>query len=99
MSTPFGDEYVIEEVPDFNDRVMKILPLREWDSASYSFIWKLQHDPTLDAHNSHSNHWVANLDSFPPLTVFYTVDADARVVWLLDVRRTRDVVEHPQEEP
>ncbi len=83
----FFDEYVVEQVADFEERVERILPIREWDMVSYAFIWQLGHDPTFSAHNVDGDQWVIVLDGPPRLTVFYTIDETAKVVTLADVRR------------
>ncbi len=86
MSGPLGDEFAIQLVPDFNERVQKI-PIRERSSVYSGIIWKLRRDPTFDAFNLEANLWFANIESVPSFFVFYTVDFETRVVVLTDVRR------------
>ncbi len=39
MTQRFGDEWVINEAPDFNQRVEKLLPIRRWDSLAHALNW------------------------------------------------------------
>ena len=86
MNSFFDDEYSIEETKDFHEKVESIFPAGQWDSAIFALHWKLQRDPTLNAHRIDGSRWVMMLDSQPKLVVFYTIDEDSRVVTLTDVR-------------
>ena len=86
MSSFFADEYSIEETRDFNEKVERIFSAGQWDAAVFALHWKLQRDPTLNAHRIDGSQWVMMLDSQPGLVVFYTIDEDSKVVTLTDVR-------------
>ncbi len=86
MTQRFGDEWVIDETPDFNQRVEKLFPIRQWDSLSTGLVWALMRDPTVDALQV-GDRWIKKLTSDPSISVYYTVNYENRVVELLDIRR------------
>ena len=88
MTQRFGDEWVIDEAPDFNQRVEKLFSLREWDSLSHGLVWALMRDPTEDALQLGGHgQLVKKLTSEPSISVYYTVNYESQVVELLDIRR------------
>ena len=73
MNSFFADEYSIEQAADFNERVERILPIRQWDSVSYGLTWQLASNPRFSAHNIVGNRWVIQIESQPEIAVFYTI--------------------------
>ena len=86
MNSFFDDEYSIEETEGFKEKVESIFPAGQWDAAIFALHWKLQRDPTLNAHRIDGSRWVMTLDSQPGLVVFYTIDGGSKVVTLTHVR-------------
>ena len=67
MNNFFADEYSIEQEADFNERVERILPIRQWDSVSYGLTWQLASNPRFSAHNIVGKRWVIQIESQPRL--------------------------------
>jgi hypothetical protein len=79
--------YRIVETAEFQERAAAFTgSIERWDDIKATIDLDLARDPHIGKPIPGTRLYAQRIETYPPLTVYYTIDDDARVMTLVEMR-------------